>query len=224
MQFRNNTEVFTSDNEKVGEIDRVVIDPRTKKVTHVVISKGLLFKEDKVVPIDLVDSAKEDRVTLRSDTIDALPEFEERRYIPLDQDELPPDYSANYAMPMYWYPFGSGGLEPYILAPVPPHTVVTERNIPARTVALQEGASVVSADGKDVGGIERVFVDPNTDQAMSFLVSDGLLLKKHMIIPTAWVSKIEQDQVHVVVGSKLLAKQSELFDIWEDLTDLVADQ
>jgi sporulation protein YlmC with PRC-barrel domain len=34
MQFKENTSVFTAHGEQVGDIDRVVLDPRTKEVTH----------------------------------------------------------------------------------------------------------------------------------------------------------------------------------------------
>jgi sporulation protein YlmC with PRC-barrel domain len=39
MQFKNNAEVFTSNGQEVGRINRVVLDPVTKEVTHVIIPK-----------------------------------------------------------------------------------------------------------------------------------------------------------------------------------------
>ncbi len=43
MQFKRGAEGFTADGRKVGGIDRVVIDPRTREVSHVVIRKGFLL-------------------------------------------------------------------------------------------------------------------------------------------------------------------------------------
>jgi len=40
MQFNENAEVFTSTGEKVGRIDRVVIDPKSDELTHLVVKKG----------------------------------------------------------------------------------------------------------------------------------------------------------------------------------------
>lgn len=37
MEFREGTDVVTAGGEKVGEIERVVIDPRTREVTHIVV-------------------------------------------------------------------------------------------------------------------------------------------------------------------------------------------
>jgi len=41
MQFRENADVFTPAGEKIGRLDRVVIDPGSFEVTHIVTQKGL---------------------------------------------------------------------------------------------------------------------------------------------------------------------------------------
>jgi sporulation protein YlmC with PRC-barrel domain len=46
MQFKENAEVFTSTGEKDGRIDRVVIDPNSNELTHLVVKKGFLFTKD----------------------------------------------------------------------------------------------------------------------------------------------------------------------------------
>lgn len=42
-----------------------MIDPQTKAVTDVVVRKGFLFPEDKVIPVEVIARATEDRVLLR---------------------------------------------------------------------------------------------------------------------------------------------------------------
>lgn len=88
MQFKKNAPVYTADDQQVGAIDRVVLDPQTNEVGHIVIRQGWLFTEDKVAPIELVETATEERVQLRSDVknLDALPQFEEFSYIPYAAD------------------------------------------------------------------------------------------------------------------------------------------
>jgi len=39
MQFKENAEVVTSSGDKVGRIDRVVIDPKSNELTHLVVKK-----------------------------------------------------------------------------------------------------------------------------------------------------------------------------------------
>src|SRR5260370_28486368 len=83
MEFQQNSAIFTANGDAVGHIDRVVVDPETKVVTHIVVRKGFLFKEDKVVPISLIAKATEDGIRLRDDVGDlhALPLFEEKHYV-----------------------------------------------------------------------------------------------------------------------------------------------
>lgn len=82
MRFKQNVPVTTQEGTDIGHIDRVVLDPRTKAVTHVVVRKGVLLTEDKVIPIDLIESATEDRVTIRTaGDLETLPPFEEKHFV-----------------------------------------------------------------------------------------------------------------------------------------------
>lgn len=209
MQFKQGTEVFTAKGEEVGHIDRVVMDPQTKEVSHIVVRKGFFFTEDKVVPIDLIAAATEDRVVLREDAGDlqALPPFEETHYIPANEAELRASYPAGYAPPLYWYPpYGAAMWNPYTYPGYAelPYRTETERNIPEGTVALKEGAKVISADGEQVGKVEQVLTDAMADRATHLLISNGLLLKEKKLIPTLWISEVGEDEVHLTVGLRFL--------------------
>jgi uncharacterized protein YrrD len=213
MILKEGASVFTSDGREVGEIDRVAIDPESKEVTHVMVRKGLLFKTDKVVPISLVGTATEDRVTLREDTpdLEALPDFEKTHYVTVvDAAEAQSEDEADASPPLYWYPpagytwWGPSSGPAYYGYPIPPYVVQTEKNIPEGTVALQEGAKVLSVDGDHVGNIEAVLTDAETDRATHLLISQGLLLKETKLIPTTWISTVLEDQVHLLVGSAQL--------------------
>src|SRR5512143_3775056 len=83
MQFNQGASLITVDGKDAGHIDRVVIDPKTNEITHLVIRRGLLQKVDKVVPITAVTSGREGELTLhlKSDKWEFLPDFEEERYI-----------------------------------------------------------------------------------------------------------------------------------------------
>src|SRR5690606_28706284 len=86
MQIREGVQVFTDDGDRVGVVDRVVVDPASKDVTHLVVRKGVLFIEDKVIPMDKVHIVLEDRVTLREDVgdLNELPDFEESYFVPFE--------------------------------------------------------------------------------------------------------------------------------------------
>jgi uncharacterized protein YrrD len=208
MRIKQGTSVFTADDRQIGKVDRVVIDPKTKEATHLVVHKGLFFAEDKVVPISLVGAATEARVTLREDAgdLEALPHFEESHFVIADERDLPnaPEGQRAVPAPLYWY--GSAGLVyPGGLEPVyPPYLEEVQRNIPEGTVALKEGAKVVSADDKHMGQVEEVLTDPEADRVTHFVISKGLLLKERKLVPMMWVSDLAENEVHLAISSQVL--------------------
>ncbi len=212
MQFKQGTKVFASSGQEIGTIDRVVLDPSTNEVTHLVVRKGFLFAEDKVIPIDLVQLGTENKVILGNDSGDpqSLPRFEETHYIPLEEVSADKDYPSDYAPPLYWYPpvgRTTGGYPGYSYAfPIAPFLVETEKNIPDGAIALKEGAKVLSSEGKHVGSVEQVFTDTRTDRVTHFLVSQGLFVKAKKLVPLAWVVQVNEDQVQLKVKAEILEK------------------
>ncbi len=212
MELKKGAAVTNVAGEKVGHVDRVVIDPITKEVTHIVVRKGLLLTEDKVVPTSLIGSAQEDRVMLLggANGLKDMPVFEEKHFIPVHESELRhraprPEHAA----PLYWYA-PTGGVPMGSFIPREPEYVVkTEQHIPEGTVALKEGASVISADEQHVGNLEQVFTDSRTDRATHILISKGLLLKERKLVPTTWIKSVTEDEVRLAVGSPTLEELGE---------------
>jgi uncharacterized protein YrrD len=212
MKLKQDSNVVTAGGDEVGRIDRVVIDPQTERVTHVVVRKGIFFTEDKVVPIEMIDAADEEQVRLRQDAgdLESLPDFIEEEYLPVDAESGPSSESWGYVPPFYWYPpMGHAPPMGYPGYAMPPYIVETERNIPDYTVSLKEGSDVVSADGEKVGDVSQVFIDPDTDQVTHFLISEGFLFREKKLVPVHWVSEVAEDKVHLAVDSALLERVPE---------------
>lgn len=210
MLVREGTDVYTADGQKVGSVQRVVMNPETQEVSHLVVEKGVLFVEDKVVPVEWVQSADDDRIVLgpTEQDFDDLPVFEETYYIaaPGGRD-MPPEADMPLARPYYWnppvgtawwgYPGYGAYLNDYFVA-------ATERNIPEGTIALKKGSRIVSADGDHVGDVEEFFVDDETDRATHLLISEGLLFKKKRVIPTYWIASADDDEIRLAVNADVV--------------------
>ncbi|MFN2284994.1 MAG: PRC-barrel domain-containing protein [Anaerolineae bacterium] len=213
MQFKENANVYTLDNKKVGEIERVVLDPQTKEITHLIVRKGFLFTEDKVVPIDMVNSTKEDRITLKStEDLEALPDFEQEQYVKVTSVEPTYPYRKGDAHAYYWYPvpgFASWRTQPLPSQGRPNYVIETWQNIPDGTVALKEGANVVTVDNKHVGDVERIFATPERERATHLLISKGLFLKEKKVVPTSWIKQVTEDQVYLTVSSDFIDRLPE---------------
>jgi uncharacterized protein YrrD len=213
VELKEGTSVFTAGGEEVGKINRFVLDPTTNEVTHIVVQKGWLFTEDKVVPFDNVRTVTEDNVILNEDIgdYDQLPSFEERHYIQVDDTsnaEVSGREAAYGSVPAYyWYPpYGYLGYPAYGLeySYWPPTEI--QQNIPSNTVPLHEGVDVISSDDKHVGDVDRLLVNPDSNRATHFVISQGMLFKDRKLIPARWINTVQEDKVHLAVSSKMLER------------------
>lgn len=207
MQFKIGTTVYTANGEKVGDIERFVIDPPENKIVGLVVRKGFFFPEDKVIPIKNVLNADEEQVTLKQiDESEKFPPFKETHYVAaheIDTSEADPSDMITNPTSVYYYPplqesawYGGGYFAPRI--------EVEERNIPEYAIPLEEGANVISRDGKHVGEVKRVYTDPDTEKITHLSIREGILFKKEKLIPATWVDKVMESRVHLSVNSSIL--------------------
>ena len=79
VPLKEGTDVISSDDKHVGDVERVFVDPDLNRATHLIISQGLLFKDRKLVPAHWVRSAEDDKVHLSvsSEMLEDLPAYEE---------------------------------------------------------------------------------------------------------------------------------------------------
>jgi len=203
MRFVKGAEVFTATGENIGTISRIVIDAKTRDVTDLVVERGALLKDEKVIPVGLVDLENEDRITLRetNQNVDDFLDYETTHYVSLDQVGVPYENIDTY----YWYPPANfqtptGGILPGIR---PDYVPQTETSIPEGRVAIAEGAQVISADDKHIGNVEQVIADSETNNVTHFLVGKGFLLKEHKLVPSHWVTSVDESKVYLSVEAGL---------------------
>jgi uncharacterized protein YrrD len=209
MRFEKGTEVFTAGGEKIGTISRVVIDAKTRDVTDLVVERGALFADEKVIPIGLINSENEDRIMLRetNQNVDDFLDYETTHYIPSDQITEQP--SSNIEM-YYWYPplnfqFPTQGILPGGSV-IPDYVRRTETSIPVGRVAIAEGAQVISTDGKHIGNVEQVLADATSNKVTHFVVGKGFLLKEHKLVPAFWVTFVDEDKIHLSVETSMFER------------------
>jgi sporulation protein YlmC with PRC-barrel domain len=209
VELRKGARVVTSDGERVGIVDRVVLDPVREEVTHLVVSRGLVVHRDKLVPVSYVKKSTDDEVTLNKPAgeIDSLPEFEETHYVPLRMGDRSGE-EKEIANPLYWYPPIGTPLD-YYGYPIQPFYRETERHYPEGSVPLKEGARVESEDGTHVGHVEAIFTEKPNNRATHLLLSKGVFLRERKLVPTSWIKKVEEDTVHLAVNAQFIAELPE---------------
>lgn len=212
MEFVKGADVFNAAGEQVGTVSRVVIDAKTSDVTDLVVDRGALFKDEKLVPIELLDTATEDRIILRetNQSMDDLPNYETTHYVRVDQKGAP----YNNLETSYWYPpinFQTPAPGRMPAVPVELDTR-TEPGIPEGRIAISEGAPVISADDEHIGNVEQVIMNSEGNAVTHFVIGKGLLLKEHKLVPAFWASSMDDDE------KIRLAVDASLFDRLPDYT------
>ena len=223
--------VRTVDGTELGRLNRFVLHPKTRLVSHIVFERGLLDAKEYVLPLELVNRISEDEIVLHPlpMDIDHIPAFREEHYVLSDETNLGsnPMFTANPGLRMYYAyppvgfsPFGmvdpmpsGSAFAPGVNNPIPVSgvggdesgvRVEVEENIPQDSVALKEGARVISRDDQHVGDVERVFVSPKDTRATHLLISSGLLFKEHKLVPIDWVDKIYEEKVFLSMDARFL--------------------
>lgn len=208
MHFKKNCDVVTHDKKNiVGHIDRVVIDPATDEVSHLVVKKGFLFTEDKVVPVTDIETTSE-KTTLLKKTAEPedYPEFDETQYIPNGGVEDFNRRQTDEARQLLWYhavvkaPYLKS--LPYRSDHKPLYYKKTHRNIPDDAVPLEEGADVRDAVGKHLGTIEDIYAEPETFTITHLLVTTGMIKKDRKFVPVNWIKDIVEEAVHLHINGR----------------------
>lgn len=204
LTITEGADVFTSDDQRLGRVDQVVVDPLTMDVSHVVVHKGILFREDTLVPVEAIGSSTPDRIVLAADvrTDDLLP-FVEYHYVPLpggdDQDSL------GATPPLVYY--GPFAMTTPVLSTMT--RVVRERNIPERSVAIEAGCPVTTSRGQDIGTFVEVILT-DTGVATHIVVDVGGFGDHRKGIPIGWVAAISDDDVRLGIPKTMVDALPEL--------------
>jgi len=164
---------------RVGKVDYVIVDPRSMRITDIVITTGVVGREI-VIPIDVVESADKDSVYLSIDE-DHLEEFPD--FIEADYEQPPAGWRA---------PSGIFYVPTDILWPL---GTVWRVNTPEGTRAIYDGQDVVSSDGHKIGVVDTVEVEEPGSRVTAFIVRKGHLLKHDLVIPAGDIEDIRDGKV-----------------------------
>ncbi len=210
MQFKEGADVKTVDGDKVGTVDQIVVDPSSNKITHVVVEKGFLFTEDRVVPVEALRDADDDEIVLKGsvDELETFPEFKETYYISPNRERSNTRWSNWHRTPLFYYPpAGTGYADQYhpYPAPVasPPQHKHTVRNIPDSSIVIDEGTKVTAEDGEHAGDVLKAIADADGN-ITHILISKGFLFTTERLIPLNWVDTTTEEEIRLFVPTELV--------------------
>jgi hypothetical protein len=194
MRLEIEAQVDCSDGT-FGELADVVIDPTTKRVTHLVVKDKEEPWVERLVPVELAapgDGASR-AVKLRGtlEEVRALPPVQEVGYLelgdfPLDDPDWDVGIHEVYGLPYY---------PAYDLAPAPLDFSVMYDRIPKGEVEIRRASDVYSADEHHLGHVDGFIVDGDEHITHLVLERGHLWGRREVTIPVGAVAKVETDDV-----------------------------
>ena len=203
MRLELGRPIRCSDGE-FGELADIVVDPTTKRVTHLVARPHKHDGVSRLVPIELVDDpdGTENGLTLGCsiDDVTKLPALQETAYlrlgeVPVSDPKWDVGVQDVLAMPYYGGEFGAfaGDLDTY---------GVTYDRVPKGEVEIRRSSSVASSDGEFIGEVDGFVVDED-EHITHFVLERGHLWgQREVTIPIGAVAKVETDLVTLQLSKK----------------------
>jgi sporulation protein YlmC with PRC-barrel domain len=157
-----------------GKVIRVIVEPATETVTHLVVEPRHRRGAGRLVPLDLVD-ATADGIRLRC-TVEEFGRLEAA-----EETELVDPMVGGMAL---------GGLGASMGAPAPVQAVVRDV-VPLGEEDIERGEAVHALDG-EIGRVEGLRIDPGDRRVTHVLLAEGHLWgRKDVAIPASAVTKVE---------------------------------
>jgi sporulation protein YlmC with PRC-barrel domain len=191
------SEVACSDGA-CGVLARVVIDPVSRDLTHLVVEPRHGVGRGHLVPVDLVTSVAKEQVELSSTTseFERLDQAEETQLLPGGDGEWGFEPDEMMSWPYYGLnvgPYGMGGLgsDAGLGMGTPGPQAVTNDRVPMGEVEVRRGEHVFATDGA-IGRVQGLVIHPGDHHVTHILLDEGHLWgEKRVAIPISAVGNID---------------------------------
>jgi sporulation protein YlmC with PRC-barrel domain len=187
-------------DDAFGELADVVIDPQTRRVTHLVVQPHHRDEQARLVPVERAQAGEASDATISLDcTVAQMNEFElvrESAYLRLGEVPVEDpgwDVGIDEALalppPTGMGEFGTGGVD------IDPHVMLSYDRIPMGEVEIRRASSVTSADGHHLGHVDGFVLDSEQQIAHLVLEHGHLWGRREVVIPVSAVARVDTDAV-----------------------------
>ena len=173
-----------------GRSTTVIINPITRRVTHVVVAGRAWPHTERVALLDLVVGSTPGLIRLRctKDEFLDLEPFIETEYV--EGDTSFREYEADDYM-----------MSPYAL-PESMVIPVDHERVPPGELAVHRGARVEATDGH-AGRVDEFLVDPETEHITHMILREGHVWgQKDVTIPVSQIDRIDDDTVYLKLSKR----------------------
>ncbi len=163
----------------------LIVDPIREKVTHLVVEEDESPRIQRLVPIDLVHSARQEEIEIKCgiDQFKTMDTFVDQQFLP----------SNSHAASHRFWPY----VEPETPLDLPEH-----QKIPAGEVALLRGTPVHATDGL-IGRLDELMIDRKDGSITHLVLREGHLWgPKDISIPVAQIEKLNPEVIYLKLAKK----------------------
>lgn len=182
-------------DEECGKLAGLVVEPETRQVTNLIVDQGFLVHQAHVLPITVVQSAREDKVylSISSYEFDQYPRYRVTEYEkPVTGLEQPTGEVAT-----------SYGLYGTSAPTVPTVKEKIREGIQYNQRVIEREMPVSNIDGK-IGKVVRVVVDREGQEITYLVVQRGLIFHEQFVIPRSMVESIHEGGILVTGTNEAL--------------------
>ncbi|MCF7853597.1 MAG: PRC-barrel domain-containing protein [Candidatus Pacebacteria bacterium] len=215
MKLNYGSRVYSSDDQELGVVKEVVVDPRSRMVTHVVIQSGLLFTSDRLICTDLIATTTDDRIILKETAAkleqELADEYREDEYVPMEDETIRERHGVGgraWVYPRAALPVAVSTYQSVIppgIGPLPPEPDVA---VPFEEITLEQGCLVRTSDGKRIGSVDELITDDN-DNITHILIREGTFFTVPKRIPVDWVAGMEEEEIVLAVDARTVDRLPE---------------
>jgi sporulation protein YlmC with PRC-barrel domain len=179
----------------LGELADVVVDPHSRRITHVVVRPHAAPGVARLAPIDAIEPG-DDALVLRGTpaAFEQLPEVSELAYLRLGEQPVEdPDWEIGVTTVLAMPTIASPGLDADL--PFDDHIELAYDRVPRGTVELARDASVVDADGRRLGHVESFEIAADGQITDLVVQHRHLWRRRTMTIPVGAIATVDNDLV-----------------------------
>lgn len=200
MHVRIGATVFGADRARLGQVARVVIDPRIEELTDLLVQPSEDSTVGIIVPLSLVTDSDEDSVhlSIRDSEYDRLPQTPTVAYVPLESIERgplvgwqgPPDYSERQIL------IPAEILYDVPVRPFAPHIVQEGGLLNDQRSDIAEATEVACQD-EVVGHVVEALVDPGSGDLRGIAVKPGDSEQPARVVPATLIAEITPARIRL---------------------------
>lgn len=174
LEFVIGAEVRCSGGAVCGEVERLVVDPGARTVTHLVVRVKRRRILDRFVPVGLVEAAEGGSGVRLGCSVDDFGKLDPAQ----EKHQVTEGSSFGY------FVAHATGPGPAVTPALGRPEVVTEETVPFGEIDVHGGDTVRASDG-EIGHVEGLVIDPGDHAVTHVLLDVGRLLLgyKHVAIP-----------------------------------------